>query len=64
VGTIAEQFANLHVPLRQVARLSRRYRLLITYGNGPQVGHLLLQQERSNLEPKLPLELLVAQTQG
>ncbi|MDH3603857.1 MAG: carbamate kinase [Candidatus Tectomicrobia bacterium] len=64
VGTIAEQFANLHAPLRQVARLSRRYRLLITYGNGPQVGHLLLQQERSNLEPKLPLELLVAQTQG
>ncbi len=64
VGTISEQFANLHAPLRQVARLSRRYRLLITYGNGPQVGHLLLQQERSNLEPKLPLELLVAQTQG
>ena len=64
VGTIAEQFANLHSPLKQVARLSRRYRLLITYGNGPQVGHLLLQQERANLEPKLPLELLVAQPQG
>ncbi len=64
VGTIEEQFANLRAPLRQVARLARRYRMLITYGNGPQVGHLLLQQERSNLAPKLPLELLVAQTQG
>ena len=64
VGTIEEQFANLHAPLRQAARLAQDYRLLITYGNGPQVGHLLLQQERSNLEPKLPLELLVAQTQG
>jgi carbamate kinase len=64
MGTIEEQFANLHAPLRQVARLAPHYRLLITYGNGPQVGHLLLQQERADLEPKLPLELLVAQTQG
>ncbi len=64
VGTIEEQFANLHTPLRQVARLSQRYRLLITYGNGPQVEHLILQQECANLAPELPLELLVAQTQG
>jgi carbamate kinase len=63
-GTAAEQFANLAAPARQLARLSRRYRLLITHGNGPQVGNLLLQQEACAEVPKLPLELLVAMTQG
>jgi carbamate kinase len=63
-GTAEEQFANLRVPIRQIARLSRRYRLLITHGNGPQVGNLLLQQESCPEVPPLPLEILVAQTQG
>jgi carbamate kinase len=64
VGTVEEQFANLRVPLQQVARLSRQYRILITHGNGPQVGNLLLQQESCTVVPRLPLEILVAQTQG
>ncbi|MBL0715848.1 MAG: carbamate kinase [Desulfosarcina sp.] len=63
-GTIREQFANLEIPMRQIARLSRRYRIIITHGNGPQVGNLLLQQECCEAVPKLPLEILVAQTQG
>ena len=63
-GSAAEQFANLAAPARQLARLSRRFRLLITHGNGPQVGNLLLQQEACDQVPKLPLEILVAMTQG
>lgn len=63
-GTIGEQFANLSGPMRQVARLIRDYRLIITHGNGPQVGNLLLQQECCPDIPRLPLEVLVAQTQG
>ncbi len=63
-GTIEEQFANLQVPMQQVARLSRDYRIVITHGNGPQVGNLLLQQESCSEVPRLPLEILVAQTQG
>ncbi len=63
-GTIEEQFENLAVPMTQLARLSRRYRLIITHGNGPQVGNLLLQQECCRDVPRLPLEILVAQTQG
>jgi len=63
-GTVPEQFENLKVPIRQVARLSRRYRIIITHGNGPQVGNLLLQQECCDAVPPLPLEILVAQTQG
>ncbi|MFZ0134896.1 MAG: carbamate kinase [Desulfobacterales bacterium] len=63
-GTAQQQFENLKVPIRQIARLSRQYRIIITHGNGPQVGNLLLQQESCSLVPRLPLEILVAQTQG
>lgn len=63
-GTVAEQFKNLTVPVAQIARLSKDFRVIITHGNGPQVGHLLLQQECCSEAPRLPLEILVAQTQG
>ena len=63
-GTIEEQFENLRIPISQIARLTRDYRIIITHGNGPQVGNLLLQQECCDDVPKMPLEILVAQTQG
>ncbi len=63
-GTIEQQFDNLKLPVRQIARLSRDYSIIITHGNGPQVGNLLLQQECCDAVPKLPLEILVAQTEG
>ena len=63
-GTVHEQFENLKNPIQQIAKLSRAYRIIITHGNGPQVGNLMLKQESCNAVPKLPLEILVAQTQG
>jgi carbamate kinase len=63
-GTVEEQFENLRVPIRQIARLSREYKTIITHGNAPQVGNLLLQQECCSEVSPLPLEILVAQTQG
>jgi carbamate kinase len=63
-GTAEEQFANLKVPMRQIARLSRDYRIVITHGNGPQAGNLLLQQESCSEVPNMPLEIIVAMTQG
>lgn len=38
--------------------------VVLTYGNGPQVGQLLLQQERTPETVQLPLDVLVAQTQA
>ncbi len=65
-GTAAEQLANLHravTGLRPVLAESRG--LVITHGNGPQVGNELLRQERAAAEaPPLPLWLAVAQTQS
>ncbi len=63
-GTSREQFENLKIPISQIARLSKDYNIIITHGNGPQVGNLLLQQEACDDVPKMPLEILVAQTQG
>ncbi len=45
--------------------IERGYRLVITHGNGPQVGDLMTRTEMSSSEvPRLPLDVLVAQTQG
>lgn len=63
-GTAEEQFQNLKVPAQQIARLSQEYRIIITHGNGPQVGNLMLQQECCDSVERQPLEILVAQTQG
>jgi carbamate kinase len=63
-GTAEEQFKNLRPTMRQIARLSRKYKMVITHGNGPQVGNLLLQQESCEEVPKMPLEIIGAMTQG
>jgi len=64
VGTFEEQLENLRVPVSQIARLCRDHRIVITHGNGPQVGNILIQQESTEAVPRMPLEICVAQTQG
>ncbi len=45
--------------------IERNYNLVITHGNGPQVGNLLLQNElTSDSVPSMPLDVLVANTEG
>lgn len=63
-GTAKEQFENLKTPLSQIAHLSKTFKIILTHGNGPQVGNLLLQQASNPRLPQMPLEILVAQTQG
>ena len=63
-GSAEQQLENLRLPIQQIASLADEYRIIITHGNGPQVGNLLLQQECTREVPMMPLEILVAQTQG
>jgi len=45
--------------------VERNYNLVITHGNGPQVGNLLLQSELTKDQvPSMPLDVLVADTEG
>jgi carbamate kinase len=64
-GTAAEQLANLRRAVTALESLLTEPELVITHGNGPQVGNELLRQERAAEEaPPLPLWLAVAQTQA
>jgi carbamate kinase len=64
-GTAAEQLANLRRAFAALGPLLAESPLVITHGNGPQVGNELLRQERAADEaPPLPLWLAVAQTQA
>ena len=64
-GTAAEQATRIRETAAALAPLLRAGDVVITHGNGPQVGSELLRQERSADEvPPLPLYLAVAQTQA
>jgi carbamate kinase len=64
-GTAAEQLATLRNACAVLAPLVREGEVVVTHGNGPQVGNELLRQERAADEvPPLPLYLAVAQTQA
>ena len=64
-GTAAEQRANLRAACAALRPLLEDPELVITHGNGPQVGNELLRHERAADEaPPLPLYLAVAQTQA
>ena len=63
-GTAAEHRANLAATFAAVAPLLAG-EVVITHGNGPQVGNELLRQELAAAEaPPLPLWVAVAQTQA
>ncbi|HUV31280.1 MAG TPA: carbamate kinase [Acidobacteriota bacterium] len=64
--TIANQFANTRKSLDGIVELVRDgYNLVVTHGNGPQVGNALLRVESARGKaPILPLGVLVADTEG
>lgn len=64
--TIANQFANTRRSLDGIVELARDgFNLVVTHGNGPQVGNALLRIELARGKaPILPLGVLVADTEG
>jgi carbamate kinase len=63
-GTAAEQRARIRETCDKLQPLLEED-VVLTHGNGPQVGNELLRQERAaNEVPALPLYLAVAQTQA
>jgi carbamate kinase len=65
-GTIPEQIANAHrISQAIVALLKGGLRIIITHGNGPQVGAALIRSERAAGQVyEQPLDVCVACTQG
>lgn len=62
----AQQKAVREICASVVGLVKSGYQVIITHGNGPQVGNLHLQQRNSNSaqNPALPLDSCVAMTQG
>jgi carbamate kinase len=67
-GTIAEQYDNASETARHIAALvAAGWGIVVTHGNGPQVGFILLRSELVPADapiPKLSLEMSVADSQG
>ncbi len=68
VGTIEQQEKNtLDTCNKLISLLRNDYNLVITHGNGPQVGNILLRNEAGYAQykiPKMPLDICVADSQG
>lgn len=65
-GTVEEQYANVKKTVSKIAELIQRgYKVVLTHGNGPQVGATLLRHEAAKvLVPPFPLDACGAETQG
>ncbi|MBT3881143.1 MAG: carbamate kinase [Candidatus Scalindua sp.] len=65
-GTIQEQFANTRKSITGIVQcIKKGFDVVITHGNGPQVGNMLLRTELSRDKvPELPLGICVADTEG
>ena len=63
-SSVSVQYERARATAEQLVHLSERP-LLVTHGNGPQVGDALLRSDRSaEILPRLPLDACVAGTQG
>jgi carbamate kinase len=68
IGTIQQQEKNTYETcLNLLDLMSKGYEIVITHGNGPQVGNIMLRNEAGYNEykiPKMPLDICVADSQG
>ena len=67
-GTIQQQEKNTYDTCLHLTKLIKDgYELVITHGNGPQVGNIMLRNEAGYREykiPQMPLDICVADSQG
>ena len=63
--TADAQRANVRVAAEALAPVAMEHQLVITHGNGPQVGQMLLMVEAARGQvPELPLGVCVQEVQG
>ncbi|MEM2909212.1 MAG: carbamate kinase [Candidatus Bilamarchaeaceae archaeon] len=63
-GTAEEQMKSTEEAIAALREIIENNEVVITHGNGPQVGALLIQQAATNEVPSMPLDVLDAMTQG
>ena len=65
-GSSEEQFNNIEKTCRQVLEMVKKgFKVVITHGNGPQVGNILIQNKKArDIVPAMPLDVCGAESQG
>jgi len=65
-GSIHEQFANTRMIVKSIVKIIKEgWDIVITHGNGPQVGAILLQNDLArDIIPPMPLGICVAESEG
>ena len=61
---VAVQRANVETAVAAIAELAREHDIVVTHGNGPQVGLLALQGEAYTGTDPYPLDVLGAESEG
>jgi len=66
VGSFEEQLVNIDAAMRRIAELVRDgWRVVLTHGNGPQVGNLLIQNALAEkVVAPMPMDVCGAESQG
>jgi len=62
--TAENQRANIRVAARALLPIALEHNLVLTHGNGPQVGLLALQNAADRADEEYPLDILDAETEG
>ena len=67
-GSISQQEKNTYETCKNLLNLFKKdFEIVLTHGNGPQVGNILLRNEAGYNQykiPKMPLDICVADSQG
>jgi len=64
-GTASEQIANIRSTAKQIAAIVKAgHEVVLTHGNGPQVGAIVLQNMSSTAVPAMPMDICGAESQG
>jgi carbamate kinase len=65
-GTVFEQFENTRNIVKSIVKIIKEgWDVVITHGNGPQVGAILLQNDLAkDVTPPMPLGICVAESEG
>jgi carbamate kinase len=63
-SSIESQLHNISEAVKAIAEIAKEHTVVITHGNGPQIGLLALQAEAYQEVKSYPLDVLGAQTQG
>src|SRR3989338_2579722 len=64
-ATLEKQFKNAQTAMEEISKISSKYNIVITHGNGPQVGAIVIRSELAAKKAyEINLSTAVAESEG